>query len=741
MATIGARFEDGPVAEAFRQSTSREAGAGAADQHPVPDNDELRECARIESSQWWPVDRRQHSDFVASARRTIGALLEQASSGGPLLSLMASEDREWVLDNTRLLRALWLGADQSRRSISEQPHVQSQVGGRLLARPLVVAGSFLKATGFCFDAEGLAAYLAGWQGEQQLEMGELWALKSSLELSVLQELAGAIQPLLELPATGLHLVPAPSRTPISRLITALRKIGDEEWQVLFEQMSVVDEVLRQDPAHAYAEMDYASRDLYRNTIAELASHSALDEVEVAQAAVAMAKSAQDRQHSSARIAERQSHVGYYLLDGGLPDLLSRIGYHAPLGRRLRDLILKFPSAFYLTGIETLTFLIVVLALGGLPPFMSIVASFFFFFIPASQAAVEIMNSLVTSLLPARQLPKLDFSEGIPDQCKTMVAVPSLLLSERQVKDLVEGLEVRYLANREANLYFALLTDNPDAHQPFDDSDKQEGLVNYCSRLINELNRKYAASREKPFFLFHRHPEFNPSENVWMGWERKRGKLLDLNQLLRGAEDKFPIKVGDLSVLRKIRFVITLDCDTQLPKDTAQRLIGTLAHPLNRAIVDPITNTVVSGYGILQPRVGISVHSASRSRLASLYSGQTGFDIYTRAVSDVYQDLYGEGSFTGKGIYEVDVFHQVLDKRFPRNTLLSHDLIEGAYTRAGLVSDIELIDDYPSHFSAYSRRKHRWVRGDWQIMEWLFPPRWPRQSGCLPAPRAEDPRCR
>ncbi|HET9318291.1 MAG TPA: hypothetical protein VFO27_00905, partial [Bryobacteraceae bacterium] len=615
MATIGARFEDGLVAEAFRQSTSREAGAGAADQHPVPDNDELRECARIESSQWWPVDRRQHSDFVASARRTIGALLEQVSSGGPLLSLLASEDREWVLDNARLLRALWLGADESRRSISEQPHVQSQAGGRLLARPLVVAGGFLGATGFCFDAEALAAYLAGWQQEQRLEMGELWALKSSLELSVLQELAGAVQPLLNLPATGLHLVPAPSRTPISVLITALRKIGDEDWQVLFEQISVVDEVLRQDPVRAYAEMDYASRDHYRSVIAELASHSALDEVEVAQVAVAMAKSAQNTQHPSPRIAERESHIGYYLLDDGLSDLRSRIGYRAPWGRRLRDLILKFPSAFYLTGIETFAFLIVALAMDGLPRFASVVASFFFFFIPASQAAVEIMNSLVTSLLPTRQLPKLDFSEGIPDQYKTMVAVPSLLLNERQVKDLVEGLEVRYLANREPNLYFALLTDNPDARQPFDRSDKQEGLAKYCSRLINELNQKYAASHEKPFFLFHRHPEFNPSENVWMGWERKRGKLLDLNKLLRGAGDKFPVKVGDLSVLPQIRFVITLDCDTQLPKDTAHRLIGTLAHPLNRAIVDPVTNTVVSGYGILQPRVGISVNSASRSRLA------------------------------------------------------------------------------------------------------------------------------
>ncbi len=215
----------------------------------------------------------------------------------------------------------------------------------------------------------------------------------------------------------------------------------------------------------------------------------------------------------------------------------------------------------------------------------------------------------------------------------------------------------------------------------------------------------------------------------MGWERKRGKLMDLNKLLRNEHDSFPVKVGDLSILPKIRFVITLDSDTELPRGSADRMIGAMAHPLNQAIIDPDPekNIVVAGYGILQPRVGVSVQSASRSRLASLYSGETGFDIYTRAISDVYQDLYGEGIFAGKGIYEVDTVQQVLERRFPRNALLSHDLIEGAYARAGLVTDIEIIEDYPSHYSAYNRRKHRWLRGDWQITGWLLS-RVPDESG-------------
>ena len=247
--------------------------------------------------------------------------------------------------------------------------------------------------------------------------------------------------------------------------------------------------------------------------------------------------------------------------------------------------------------------------------------------------------------------------------------------------------------------------------------------------MRELNEKYAGQAEGSFLLFHRHRVYNPRERVWMGWERKRGKLMDLNKLLRNEHDSFPVKVGDLSILPKIRFVITLDADTELPRGSADRMIGAMAHPLNQAIIDPDPekNIVVAGYGILQPRVGVSVQSASRSRLASLYSGETGFDIYTRAISDVYQDLYGEGIFAGKGIYEVDTVHRVLDRRFPRNALLSHDLIEGAYARAGLATDIEIIEDYPSHYSAYNRRKHRWLRGDWQITGWLLS-RVPDESG-------------
>ena len=263
----------------------------------------------------------------------------------------------------------------------------------------------------------------------------------------------------------------------------------------------------------------------------------------------------------------------------------------------------------------------------------------------------------------------------------------------------------------------MLTDSPDAAQQFDERDD---LVAVCAHLIEDLNRRYARGGHRPFLLFHRHRVYSESERTWMGWERKRGKLLDLNNLLHKRFDSFPVKVGDLGALPRVRYVITLDADTQLPPDSARRLAGTIAHPLNRAVVDPATSTVVEGYGIIQPRIGISVESATRSYLAAVLSGETGFDIYTRATSEVYQDLFGEATFTGKGIYDVATFQTVLVERFPCNALLSHDLIEGAYARAGLASDIELIDDYPHRFNAYCRRKHRWVRGDWQTMFWLLP---------------------
>ena len=425
-------------------------------------------------------------------------------------------------------------------------------------------------------------------------------------------------------------------------------------------------------------------------------------------------------NASDAFRNRQRHIGYYLMnESGGRQFLRSIGYRPPIARFFEQLFHRFPDEVYIIGIELITLITVVVLIMSLVRYhhaWGLILSALLLIIPATQAAVELMNYFVTAVLTPRPLAKMDYSLTVDPESATIVAIPTLLLNEKQIQQLIEDLEVRYLVNRDPNIFYALLTDLPDSAEP---PGEQDARIDLAISLIDGLNRKYADEPHGGFYLFHRHRVYNPREGAWMGWERKRGKLLDLNQMLRGVFDPFPVKAGDMSRLPHIQYVLTLDSDTQLPRGSAQRLIGTMAHPLNRALIDPDLNIVTTGYGILQPRVGISVHSATRSRLASIYSGQTGYDIYSRAVSDVYQDLYGEGIFTGKGIYDVDALRQVLERRFPRNSLLSHDLIEGAYARAGLVSDIEVIDDYPSHYSAYNRRKHRWLRGDWQIVRWIF----------------------
>ncbi|MCZ2074918.1 MAG: hypothetical protein LC130_07945 [Bryobacterales bacterium] len=668
----------------------------------------LRRHAQDTASSWVDAGRQGGKVLKPEHKRLHALLASHALTGG----LFDAETRAWLLENYRLIRTALRDAGRPDRDMAEHPHVSS-AGGTPVPRVYALVRSFLTSVDFVYRPDALAVYVGAVQDERPLEMGEIWALKPMLQLVLLRELAATLERGINADsASGEAGIPA-----AGRLISSLRAVAQTDWKSLFEQVSLVERILRSDPSLTYPRMDYESRDMYRNAIAEMATHSRAPETEIAATAVRLAKSAAEEDAPTSRIHERHSHVGFYLVDLGLPALQREIGYVPPFARRIRNAILNSPNGFYLIGVELSTMLIAFLLLSQLETFTPIVAGFLLLITPATQAAVDFMNSLTTFLLKPRALPKLDFSEGIPDEFRTMVAVPTLLLNEQQVEETVSELEIRYLGNSDRNLYYALLTDAPDSDQPFDE---KEELADFCSELIRGLNRKYGDGGAGRFYLFHRHRVFNPSEGAWMGWERKRGKLLDLNKLLRNDFDSFPVKVGAMQILPSIEFVITLDSDTQLPRDSAHKMVGTLAHPLNRAIIDPVTNTVVAGYGILQPRMGISVQSAGRSRLAALYSGQTGFDIYTRAVSDVYQDLYGEGIFTGKGIYDVDTLRAVLDHRFPCNALLSHDLIEGAYARSALVSDIELIDDYPSHFSAYSRRKHRWVRGDWQIAQWLFP---------------------
>jgi cyclic beta-1,2-glucan synthetase len=624
--------------------------------------------------------------------RSVQALLSRAAAhpGG--------ENAAAVLDNLRFLRSIERLTRVLQEAARKLPSVDEGAGGSL-PRVLQLARWYFHHAGGFVESD-FAAFLDGYQEIAVLELRELHALSTALQLELLDRLAAA---------------PDTAAWPV--LVVALQRAATANWRDLLKMVNRVNRVLAEDPSGTYPRMDSESCDLYSSLTEEIARHSSRSEVEVARIALRLSQEAAARISGGSASEQCEAHVGFYLVGRGRARLENEAGYRAPWIIQLRRLLLRYPTEFYLISIELLTFLIVISMLSGVDSLTPIFAGLVLLLLPASQAAVDFVNNLVTSILPPRPLPKMDFSEGIPDSCITVVAVPALLLHEEQVHDLALDLEIRFLANRQPNLYFALLTDTPDSERP---SDHREELVALCVQLVEGLNERYRSDGRSPFLLLHRHRTYNQSEGRWMGWERKRGKLLDFNRALRGDLKAFPVRAGDVSVFPKVRYVLTLDADTQLPRDSAAGLIGTMAHPLNRAVVDPLSQVVVEGYGILQPRIGISIQSASRSRLAGFYSGQTGFDIYTRAVSDVYQDLFGEGSFVGKGIYEVDVVRQTLEHRFPENALLSHDLIEGAYARAGLVSDIELIDDYPSHFSSYNRRKHRWVRGDWQILRWLLP---------------------
>ncbi len=679
----------------------------------------------------WSVIRHQrgNSGFlprVEAARASLDRLYAELDRLPPpdYSKIAGPEPVLQLRENPRLLRGVVLEAAALRRKVPQLPRVASSSSSRAmepqdgLPRGVFVASAFFAATNSIWHPEAFRAYAQELQLDDPLDLEELWAIPTFFKFHLLEEILVQAREILDHSSAA----SAEDKTLLSIRIKTLRETGFADWVSLLESLIVFDATLRQDPANTYSLMDFETREAYRKRVAKYARHSEFSETKVAEEVLTLAREAQQVGNTDPRVYLRRSHVGYYLVDKGVPQLAARIGYRPALLDRLRTVIRNNADDFYIAGIEIITVLVMAAVIAPLvvwyPVIGGLTLAFFLLLLPAAQGTIDLFNNIVTALFQAEPLPKLDFSGGIPAEFATLVAVPTLLTSEKQLRELVDELEVRFLANPDPNLHFGLVTDLPDSVSRPRENDS-DAIVDLAVNLISELNERYKDGKHGSFYLLHRHRIFNARQGVWMGWERKRGKLLDLNKYLQGDFDAFPVKVGKLDVLRRVKYIITLDSDTQLPRGTAAQLVGAITHPLNRAVVDPGLRIVTEGYGLLQPRVGVSVSSASRSRLASIYSGQTGFDIYARAVSDAYQDLYGEGIFTGKGIYEVATFHAVLDKRFPRNALLSHDLIEGSYARVGLATDIEVIDDYPSHYSAYTRRKHRWVRGDWQIAQWMF----------------------
>jgi cyclic beta-1,2-glucan synthetase len=519
-----------------------------------------------------------------------------------------------------------------------------------------------------------------------------------------------------------HQRQAATQVTVGNIITSMRLLSTLDWRDFFESVSLIEPLLGEDPAGAYSKMEFASRDRYRHVIERISKRTRSDELEVARAAVELAED-ERRGNGTSETPGAASHVGFYLVDAGISQLEAAFTYQPRLSERLRRFVLRHATGSYLGALVFLTLLIitalVALMYNAGASLVLLIVTFLFALIPASDLALSVLNWDVTHFFSPRLLPRMETAGGVPEEACTMVVVPTIFSSESQVAGLVERLEVHFLANQDRHIHFALLGDFADANT--EETPDDATLLEATHSGIEELNRRHSKGSPPRFHLFHRRRLWNESEERWMGWERKRGKLEEFNRLVRGASDtSFILQTADDTLLRRIRYVITLDSDTQLPRDVARKLVGAAIHPLNRPRLDPTVNRVTYGYGILQPRVSITLESASRSKFARIFSGNTGIDPYTTAVSDVYQDLFGEGNFTGKGLYDVDTFESALANRVPENSLLSHDLFESLFARAALITDIELLDEYPTSYDTYAKRQHRWTRGDWQILRWLFP---------------------
>ena len=718
-------------------------------------------------------------EHSGALRRVYTALAADVRAGEP-----PSPAAEWLLDNffvvTAAARDVWrdLPADFVRRL----PRV---VSDEYTGQPRVyaLAAELIRLSALRLDAHRLHRFITAFQSISPLTMGELWAWPSALKLALVehvrmhadvlaarrthremadriarqfdaasiadevwpeeahpafvirllqrsqeQENPSALRRQVELAlakkghsiedaitAEGRHQ--ASEQAAMASLIGSLRLISTFDWSEFFENVSVVEQILQRDPAGVYARMDFRSRDRYRHAIEELAEPTGEAQQHLALASIEFARRVAERTPDA-----RGAHVGYHLIGRGRPAFEASIAWVPKTGKRLRRLFFRWAAPAYVGAITLGTAALLAAAVayasreGGHGLWLVVIA--LLLTVPASEFTTQVLQRLLSFLIPPRRLARFEY-DAIPRDARTMVIVPTIFDSIERVRELADHLEVQAAGNLDPHIHFALLSDFRDATA---ETQPQDAAILAAAReAVTALNAQYPGEAGGRFFLFHRRRQWNEREQLWMGWERKRGKIEEFNRLLRGATDtSFTVQIGDLDVLPQVKYCITLDSDTRLPRDAARELIGIITHPLNRATYDPKVGRVTEGYGILQPRVSVTYKSAAGSLFARLYAGHTGVDPYTTAVSDTYQDLFAEGIFTGKGLYDVDAFVAALEDTVPENRLLSHDLFEGLYARAGLVSDVELVDEYPSSVLTHARRQHRWIRGDWQILLWLLP---------------------
>ncbi len=748
----------------------------------------LAKTHRVETKPHKKSSLLEHLDGWEQVLRNANAIFKVGVS----TELPASRASEWMLDNYYIVAQTFhqIREDLPASFLKQLPMLDETKFANL-PRVFAMAREWIGFSQSQIDTNQTALFVQDYQEVAPLTIGELWAIPIMLRIGILEQLVLAcadltgVEPPKSLGTLSKQGQPRPVQEPgqprpvqeaginsespnqfaspelpndaiVSNCFLSLRLLSATDWKSFFEQTSRVERILRDDPAQIYGRMDFDTRNNYRKVVEELACRSTFSEEEVALAAVELAQGEKDpgsRKEVTAlakdgigqdpiegiknnspvdKFPGRKEHVGYFLVDAGRPALEKSLRCQPGIGVRVRRALLASPTSTYLGSIAVLSAIFVsgLLAysvLSGGSPGQFIVAGVLGFGL-AMESAITLVNWNVTHRIKPQSLPRMDFSEGIPPGNRTMVVVPTLLEREGELNHLLQELELYYLSNPDPQLTFALLTDFGDA--PAQQMPDDEPLLALASAGIENLNKKYFQTC--PFYLFHRSREWNPSEGVWMGWERKRGKLADFNHLLLNKGfTSYTTQVGDAGIFQSntgpagdtgpvIKYVITLDADTSLPQGSANRLVATLAHPLNHAVFAADGRSVFAGYTVLQPRVAIKPTSANRSLFSQIYSGNAGFDLYSFAVSDVYQDLFGEGSYVGKGIYDVAAFEHSLEGQIRENTLLSHDLFEGIYGRAALVTDIVLYEEYPSRYLVYARRLRRWIRGDWQLLPWLLP---------------------
>ena len=645
----------------------------------------------------------------------------------------AGKAAEWLLDNDyQVHRALrQIDKDLPASFYRQLPALAGNA--RSPPRIYELVHEYLCLSHVQVSLGGAVQFVRAYQQRTPLTIAELWAFPTMLRIACVEILVVALDPLLDgsikLPFSPNDALVSPhSLNPqsldaterVARAISNLGIIAAIPWEDFFDQVSLVEEALGRDPAGQYLQMDFETRNSYRSAVEQLARASKCDESQIADAAIS---------HSRAAGAEEVGHhVGYWLVDDGRPVLERELAMDLNLGQRFRRVARANPGRFYaaailLSGVGALILPALYLALVG-ASFIGWLGAMIASLVPASVLAITAVHWTITRILPPSVLPKLDCRKGLPDGARSFVVVPAVIAARDEIAGFAEQLETHWLANVDPQLQVALLADLVDA--PEETMPEDQEITDTLVAAIRALNRRHVGEDGKgPFHLLLRPRRYNPGEACWMAWERKRGKLEQFNRLLIDDDwSAFCLHEGNLPAISDIRYVVTVDADTLLPPGSVARLVGTIAHPLNCARLNREHDRVIRGYALVQPRVEISPQAGIRSLFARLFTGDTAIDIYSRAVSDVYQDLFGAGIFVGKGIYDVRAFHAAVDGRVPENRILSHDLFEGAHGRAALATDIVLYENFPASYPEYARRLHRWIRGDWQLLAWL----WPRVPG-------------